>query len=121
MGTGGSISGTGRYLKEQSPALRVVGVEPTGPLHGIEGLKHLPSALRPSIYDARLVDETIRIETEVAQEMRRRLAREEGLAVGSSSGAAVAAALDVGRRNPGSVVVTLLPDSDRPFEEGATR
>jgi len=121
VGTGGTISGTGRYLKEQSDSLRVVGVEPSGPLHGIEGLKHMPSALRPSTYDERLVDETIRIETEVAEAMRRRLAREEGLAVGISSGAAMAAALEVGRRHPGAVIVTVLPDADRRVEGGSTQ
>ncbi len=110
VGTGGTISGAGRFLKEQRPAPRVIGVEPAGPIHGIEGLKHIPSALRPSTYDERILDATLRVETEVAQEMQRRLAREEGLAVGVSSGAAVVAALEVGRSRPGSVVVTLLPD-----------
>ena len=121
VGTGGTISGTGRYLKEQSPGLRVIGVEPSGPIHGIEGLKHIPSALRPSTYDERVLDATERLDTEAAQEMRRRLAREEGLAVGVSSGAAVAAALEIGRQNPGAVVVTVLPDTDRRFEEGPVR
>jgi cysteine synthase B len=121
VGTGGTISGTGRFLKEKNPAVRVVGVEPDGPIHGIEGLKHLPSALRPSTYDERLVDDTIRVETEIARGMRLRLAREEGLAVGTSSGAAVAAALEVGRQNPGSIVVTVLPDADRRLEEVPTR
>jgi cysteine synthase B len=110
VGTGGTISGTGRFLKERRAEIRVVGVEPAGPIHGIEGLKHLPTALRPGTYDARLIDATLRVETEAAEEMRRRLAREEGLAVGISSGAAVVAAIQVGRAHPGSVVVTLLPD-----------
>ncbi len=115
VGTGGTISGTGRYLKERRSDIRVVGVEPAGPVHGLEGLKHLPSALRPSTYDAQIVDATVRIETEAAQEMQRRLAREEGLAVGVSSAAAVAAALEVGGSRPGAVIVTLLPDADRRF------
>ncbi|MGI0154857.1 MAG: PLP-dependent cysteine synthase family protein [Thermoplasmata archaeon] len=115
VGTGGTISGRARYLKQERPEVRVVGVEPAGPVHGIEGLKHLPSALRPSTYDETLIDDTIRIETEVAQRMQRRLAVEEGLAVGVSSGAAVAAALGVGRSDPGAVIVTLLPDADRRF------
>ena len=113
IGTGGTISGTGRYLKEQRPGIRVVGVEPSGPIHGIEGLKHLPSALRPSTYDERVVDATVRVETEQAQAVQERLASEEGLAVGVSSGAAVAAAIEVGRAHPGAVVVTLLPDGGR--------
>lgn len=110
VGTGGTISGTGRYLKERNPAVRVVGVEPAGPIHGLEGLKHLPSALRPSTYDARYVDETRRVETERAQTTRADLLRTEGLLVGPSSGAAVAAALEVGQDHPGAFVVTLLPD-----------
>lgn len=115
VGTGGTISGAGRFLKEQRGEIRVVGVEPSSPIHGLEGLKHLPSALRPGTYDARFVDATIRVETEVAQEMQHRLAIEEGLAVGVSSGAAVVGAIEVGRSHPGSVVVTLLPDADRRF------
>ena len=121
VGTGGTISGTGRFLKERRPGLRVTGVEPTGPLHGLEGLKHLPSAIRPSTYDARVVDATVRVETEAAQAMQRRLASEEGLAVGPSSGAAVLAAIEVGRGRPGAVVVTLLPDGARRFADGEGR
>lgn len=113
VGTGGTISGTGRYLKEQRPDLAVVGVEPDGPIHGLEGLKHLPTALRPGTYDARVVDVTVRMETERALDLQKRLAREEGLLVGASAGAAVAAAVEVGRAHPGSVVVTVLPDGDR--------
>lgn len=110
VGTGGTISGTGRYLKEKNPKIRVIGVEPTGPIHGLEGLKHLPTALRPSTYDPRYVDETRRVETEEAQRTQLDLLRLEGLRVGPSAGAAVAVALEVGRAQPGSVVVTILPD-----------
>jgi S-sulfo-L-cysteine synthase (O-acetyl-L-serine-dependent) len=111
VGTGGTISGAGRFLKEQRPNLEVVGVEPAGPMHGLEGLKHLPTALRPSTYDARVVDRTIRVETEETAAMRLRLANEEGLSVGMSSAAAVLAAVQVGRGSPGAVVVTILPDA----------
>jgi S-sulfo-L-cysteine synthase (O-acetyl-L-serine-dependent) len=110
VGTGGTISGVSRFLKERNPAIRVIGVEPPGPLHGMEGLKHLPTALRPSTYDERRIDATIRVETEDALQMQLRLAKEEGLSVGSSSGAAVWAAVEVGRSAPGAVVVTILPD-----------
>lgn len=120
VGTGGTISGTGRYLKEQKPGVWVVGVQPTGPMHGLEGLKHLPTALRPGTYDDQFVDETLRVETEPAREMQHRLGREEGLVVGSSSGAAVRAAIEVGRRRPGSVVVTVLPDGERPGRSEST-
>ncbi len=117
VGTGGTISGTARFLRERRPDLRVTAVEPDGPLHGLEGLKHLPTARRPGTYDATLVDATLRVETEAALAMRGRLAREEGLFVGASAGAAVVAALEVGRRHPGSVVVTVLPDAGRPRSE----
>jgi S-sulfo-L-cysteine synthase (O-acetyl-L-serine-dependent) len=124
VGTGGTISGVGRFLRETSPNVRIIGVEPDGPMHGIEGLKHLPTALRPGTYDARWVDETIRVATEDAQEMARRLAREEGLFVGTSSGAAVAAMITTAGplRGP-AVLVAILPDggdrylSDRYWEE----
>ncbi|MFZ0699746.1 MAG: cysteine synthase family protein [Thermoplasmata archaeon] len=114
VGTGGTISGTARYLKEQRPAVRVVGVEPTSPLHGIEGLKHLPSALRPSTYQERWVDATMRIETDAAIEIQRELGRREGLCVGRSAGAAVATSLALGRANPGAFIVTILPDGADP-------
>ena len=117
VGTGGTICGTGRFLKEKDPRIQVVGVEPTGPIHGIEGLKHLPTALRPSTYDERVVDATVRVETEEASEMRARLAELEGLSVGMSSGAAVAAAIRVGASHPGGVIVTVLPDGGRPVSE----
>ncbi len=121
VGTGGTISGTGRFLKEQRAGLEVVGVEPAGPLHGIEGLKHLPSALRPGTYDGAVVDRTVRVETEAAEETQRQLALREGLSVGVSSGAAVLAALEVGRSHPGSVVITLLPDGNRQVPAGDRR
>jgi S-sulfo-L-cysteine synthase (O-acetyl-L-serine-dependent) len=114
VGTGGTITGTARFLRSRNPEIRVTAVEPTGPIHGLEGLKHLPSALRPSTYDDRWIDETLRVETEASAEVCVRLGSEEGLFVGPSSGAAVAAALQVGERQPGGVVVTLLPDSGRP-------
>ncbi len=111
VGTGGTISGAGRFLKEQQRSLEVVGVEPSGPMHGLEGLKHLPTALRPSTYDGRVVDRTVRVATEDAAEMRSRLAEEEGLVVGLSAAAAVLVSVEVGRRAPGSVVATVLPDA----------
>ncbi len=119
VGTGGTISGAGRFLKQSSPGLRVIGVEPDGPMHGMEGLKHLPTALRPGTYDPRWVDETVRIATEDAQAMTRRLAREEGLFLGTSSGAAVAAMLSTAGRITGpAVLVAILPDGgDRYLSE----
>ena len=92
------------------PGVRIVGVQPDGPIHGIEGLKHIETALRPSTYDETLVDETAFVQTERAQAMTRRLSREEGLLVGTSSGAAVEAALGVGRPLKEAVLVVILPD-----------
>ncbi len=124
VGTGGTISGLGRFLKRVSPTVQIIGVEPDGPMHGIEGLKHIPTALRPGTYDASVLAETVRVSTEEAQEMTRRLAREEGLFVGTSSGAAVAAMLRAAAslREP-SRLVAILPDggerylSERYWEE----
>ena len=112
LGTTGTFVGTSRRLKEYNPQLRAVSVQPASPLHGIEGLKHLPTAIVPGIYDATLVDEELAVETEAAQEMTARLAREEGLLVGPSSGANVFAAIRLARTLPrDSVVVTILCDS----------
>jgi cysteine synthase B len=117
VGTGGTISGTARYLKEQRASLEVIGVEPAGPMHGLEGLKHLPTAMRPSAYDARVVDRTIRVETEDAAAMQVRIVREEGLEVGMSAAAAVVASLLVGRSAPGAVIATILPDAGHASSE----
>jgi cysteine synthase B len=86
-------------------------MEPDSPIHGLEGLKHLPTSRMPGIFDPALADETVEVETEAAQEMTRRLGREEGLFVGVSSGANVVAALALGRRlPPDSLIVTILCD-----------
>ena len=118
VGTGGTISGTGRFLKEQRADVQVIGVEPAGPFHGLEGLKHLPTAQLPSTYDARIVDRTVRVETEDAVNMRRRIAAEEGLTVGLSSAAAVLAALEFGRGTPGVQIVTIVADAGHGAPEG---
>jgi cysteine synthase B len=110
LGTSGTFVGVARRLREHDRRVRLVSVQPEGPLHGLEGLKHMPSALVPGIYDPRLADENVWMPTEEAQGVVRRVAREEGLFVGPSSGAALAAALRVGRRAAGAVIVTVLPD-----------
>jgi S-sulfo-L-cysteine synthase (O-acetyl-L-serine-dependent) len=111
VGTSGTLTGTSRRLKEYNPHVRAISVEPSSPLHGIEGLKHMATALVPGIYDPSLADAKVEVETEGAQGMMRLLAREEGLLVGPSSGANVFAALRLARTlAAGSVVVTILCD-----------
>ncbi len=93
LGTSGTFVGTGRKLRELKPSIRLVSVQPDSPLHGLEGLKHMESAIVPGIYDPSLADVDLGISTEAAHAMTRRLAAEEGLLVGISSGANLAAAL----------------------------
>lgn len=111
LGTTGTMMGTGRRLKEANPAIVLVGVQPDDPFHGLEGLKHLPTALVPAIYDPTLVDRMEFVDTEEAYQLARELARVEGLLVGPSAAAAVVAALRVARELDHGVVVTILPDS----------
>lgn len=114
LGTSGSFTGTGRFLKEKNPDIRLVSVQPDSPLHGLEGLKHMESSIVPGIYDPGLADENIFVSTEQAQSMVLRLAREEGVLAGPSSGAAWAAALQLASRlrenGRKALVVALFPD-----------
>ncbi|MDX6404781.1 MAG: hypothetical protein QOH70_2236 [Blastocatellia bacterium] len=111
LGTCGTFTGVGRKLKELKPETRLISMEPDSPIHGLEGLKHLPTSRMPGIFDPTLADETVEVETEEAQAMTRRLSREAGLFVGVSSGANVVAALALARGlPPDSVVVTILCD-----------
>jgi cysteine synthase B len=109
MGTTGTLMGVSRYLKEQSPRIRVVGVEPTLG-HTIQGLKNMSEAIVPAIYDPERLDEIVTAQDGVAFETTRRLAMEEGIFVGMSSGAAVAGALEVAGRMDSGTIVVLLPD-----------
>lgn len=111
LGTTGTFTGVTRRLKQHEPDVQAIAVQPDGPLHGLEGLKHLPTAMTPGIYDASLPDSLEWVSTEEAQQMTRRLCREEGLLVGVSSGANVAAALRVARQLEHGVVVTILCDT----------
>lgn len=111
LGTSGTFVGTGRRLREHVPGIRLVSVQPDSPLHAIEGLKHMETAIRPGIYDSSLADENMFVRTEVAQMFTRRLAFEEGLLVGVSSGAALAASLDLAARLDRGVIVTVFPDT----------
>lgn len=111
LGTGGTFTGVGRRLREYRPDARLLAVQPDGPFHGLEGLKHYATAIVPGIYDPGLADGIITVETEEAHDMARRLAREAGLLVGISSGANVAAALRVASALTEGVVVTVICDS----------
>src|SRR5919206_2439338 len=111
LGTCGTFVGTGRRLRKENPAVRLLAVQPDGPYHAIEGVKHLPTtALVPGIYDPTLQDETIEVTSEEAFEMARCLARTEGLMVGISAAANVVAALRVAHHLDEGVVVTILCD-----------
>ena len=111
IGTGGTIMGTGRRLKEFNPDIKVIAAEPEAPLHGLEGLKHMASSIVPGIYHEEELDGKIPIPTEEAYDMARRLAREEGLFVGQSSGAAMWGALELAKTLDEGVIVTIFPDS----------
>ena len=110
MGTGGTLMGTGRYLKERNPDVQIVGVEPDDAFHGLEGLKHMASSIVPGIYDETRLDRKVGVSTEDAYDTVYRLGREVGLLVGQSSGAALWAALRVARELDTGVIVTLFPD-----------
>jgi cysteine synthase B len=110
IGTGGTIMGTGRYLKEVNPAIRIVAVEPDDALHGLEGLKHMASSIVPGIYHEEELDEKIAVSTDDAYAMVYRLSQEEGVLVGQSSGAALFATLKLARKLKAGTLVTVFPD-----------
>ena len=111
MGTSGTFMGTSRGLKKLNPAIQCISMQPDSPLHGLEGMKHMASALVPGIYDPKLADQSVEVSTEDAHAMVLRLAREEGLLVGVSSGANLVAALNIAAKLKEGVVVTVFCDS----------
>jgi cysteine synthase B len=115
MGTSGTITGVTRYLKEKNPQIESVAFYPELPLHGLEGLKHMPTALLPGIYNPNLPDRTLEVSSEAAFEMVRRLGREQGLFVGLSAGAAAVMAIrvaeEIAARGERGQVVTVFPDA----------
>lgn len=111
LGTSGTFTGTARRLKELNPQIQCLSFQPDSPFHGLEGMKHMPTAIKPGIYNPAVADQNLEIATEDAYIMTLRLAREEGLLVGVSSGAALVAALKVADRLSSGVVVTIFPDS----------
>ena len=110
LGTSGTFIGTGRRLRASGRPIELVSVQPESPLHGLEGLKHMASAIVPRIYDPALADRNLAVSTEDAHAMTRRLVRDAGLFVGPSSGAALAACLEVARGIDRGVIVTIFPD-----------
>ncbi|MEQ8154913.1 MAG: cysteine synthase family protein [Clostridiaceae bacterium] len=112
MGTSGTFMGTARGLKQLNPDIKTIAMQPDSPLHGLEGMKHMKSTIIPGIYDPSLIDHTIEVRTEDAEAMVLRLAKEEGIFVGISSGANVVAALNLAKTlDKGSEVVTILCDN----------
>ena len=111
LGTTGTFVGTSRRLKEFNPSIVCVSFQPDSPLHGLEGLKHLKTTMMPGIYDPSIADDQLMVSTEEAYEMVNRLAREEGMFVGISAGAAMAASLKVASNIESGVIVTVFPDS----------
>jgi S-sulfo-L-cysteine synthase (O-acetyl-L-serine-dependent) len=112
LGTSGTFVGTSRRLKELNSKIVCISLQPDSPFHGIEGTKHMETSIVPKIYDPTIADRDLGIGTEAAEEMCRRLAKEEGLLVGVSGAGALVGALQVARTaSPESVVVTIFPDS----------
>jgi S-sulfo-L-cysteine synthase (O-acetyl-L-serine-dependent) len=115
LGTSGTLMGTGRRLKEKNPSVQIIALQPDSPFHGLEGLKHMPTAIKPGIYDESLADEILGIGTEASYAMARRLAREEGYLVGISAATAMVGALQVAEKvtqtGEPAVIVTLFPDN----------
>lgn len=119
LGTTGTFVGVSRYLRTTAPKIKIVEIQPDSPFHGLEGIKHLPSVNVPAIYDESLKDELIEVSTEDAQEMCRRLAREEGILAGPSSGANVVVATRIGERNPGARIATIICDDGSRYLQDA--
>ena len=111
LGTSGTLTGVARHLRQFNPQVEIIAVQPDGPFHGLEGLKHMQTALQHGIYDASVPDRIIEISTETAYAYARSLAQQEGLFVGVSAGAATAAAVQVAAALDEGTVVTILPDA----------
>jgi cysteine synthase B len=118
LGTSGTFVGTVRKLKQLNPTLRAVSLQPDSPLHGLEGVKHLATAIVPGIYDPSLADEVMTVSTDEALAMKAQLASQEGLLVGPSSGANIVGALRLSKNlSAGSIVVTIICDGGERYRE----
>jgi cysteine synthase B len=117
LGTSGTMMGTGKRLREFNRHIQLVAVQPEGPFHGLEGLKHMETASHvPGLFDPRFADQTIGVSTEAAQQMARRLTREEGLYVGVSAGAGICAALKIAATIKEGVIVAVCPDAGARYQ-----
>lgn len=111
LGTSGTFMGTGRYLREANPDIRLIAFQPDSPFHGLEGMKYMATSIVPGIYDPALADENREVETEAAHDMVKRLAREEGILVGISAAAALVCSLRLAEELEAGVIVTIFCDS----------
>ncbi len=117
MGTSGTLIGTGKRLREFNREIQLVAVQPDGPFHGLEGLKHMETAAHvPALYDMKVPNQVVGITTEAAQEMARRMTREEGLYIGVSAGAAICAALKIAATIEKGVIVVICPDAGARYQ-----
>ncbi|MEM3852279.1 MAG: cysteine synthase family protein [Methanomassiliicoccales archaeon] len=114
VGTGGTFTGIARYLNEHAPEVARYAVQPSTPLHGLEGLKHMSTSIRPGIYDERLAEDTLYVDTEDAQRMLLQMAK-QGLLLGPSSGAALVAARELSKKLDSGNIVTVLPDNGQRY------
>ncbi|HEV2112919.1 MAG TPA: cysteine synthase family protein [Terriglobales bacterium] len=120
LGTSGTFMGTARRLKELDPGIKCISLQPDSPFHGLEGMKHMPTAIVPKIYDPALADRNLEISTEAAHAMVRRVACEEGVLLGVSAGAALVGCLEVAAQltpaqKKSAVIVTIFPDSGEKY------
>jgi cysteine synthase B len=118
IGTSGTLMGCGKRFKEINPNIKVVAVEPAEALHGLEGLKHMPTSIVPGIYDSTFPDEVIRVPTEESYKVMKELLKKEGIFVGHSGGAAIYATLEYAKRLKEGVLVTILPDGGYRYLSG---
>jgi S-sulfo-L-cysteine synthase (O-acetyl-L-serine-dependent) len=117
LGTTGTMMGTGKRLREFNPNIKLVAVQPDGPFHGLEGLKHMETTSHvPDLYNAKVPDQIVGISTEAAQQMAKRLTREEGLYVGVSAGAAICAALKIAATIKEGILVAICPDAGNRYQ-----
>jgi len=116
LGTGGTFRGVGARLRRGRPGVKLIAVQPDGPFHGLEGLKHMASAIVPGIYDPNMADETIFVRTEAAEEMVRRVEEDQHMQIGASAGANLVASLRVAerimKRVQSATIVTVIPDRE---------